>query len=159
MKLATTSIRVKVTLMNIITLWTNHKKIFLTHLHSEQLKQAWWLWKYFTYKSMFTVSHTTTLIQTFCELSLNSKVIFKSKRVADVYFLSNSECECMWWPDYCPSMCGNNISLKGTVQTKYNNIYILHWTTTIVSFPLWKFINFTNITFLLIMTLTYNLQW
>ena len=38
-------------------------------------------------------SQTTTTLQIFCELLLYSQVIFKSMRVADDTFKSNSECE------------------------------------------------------------------
>ena len=42
---------------------------------------------------MLIISQTTTLLQIFCELSLYSRVIFKSMRVADDPFQRNSECE------------------------------------------------------------------
>ena len=67
----------------------------LTHLHSERPKEAWPFWQYFTYKSIFLKtfegemlirSQTTTFLQIFCELSLYSKVIIKSMRVADDTF-------------------------------------------------------------------------
>ena len=67
----------------------------LTHLHSEQPKEAWRFWEYFTQKSIFLKtfggemlirSQTTTLLQIFCELLLYSKVIFESMKVADDTF-------------------------------------------------------------------------
>ena len=67
----------------------------LTHLHSEQPKEAGQLWKYFTYKSIFLkmfegemliISPTKTVLQIFCELMLYSQVIFKSMKVADATF-------------------------------------------------------------------------
>ena len=42
---------------------------------------------------MFIRSHTSTLNQIFCELLLNTQVIFKSMRVADDTFWWNSDCE------------------------------------------------------------------
>ena len=44
-------------------------------------------------EEMLIRSHTTTLIQIFCELLLNYQVIFKGVRVADDTFFRNSECE------------------------------------------------------------------
>ena len=67
----------------------------LTHSHSERQKQAWQFWKYFSNKSIFrkiferemlTRCQTTTLLRIFCELSLYSKVIFKSMKAADDKF-------------------------------------------------------------------------
>ena len=42
---------------------------------------------------MLIRSHTTTLLQIFCELLLYSQFIFKSMKVADDTSKSNSECE------------------------------------------------------------------
>ena len=42
---------------------------------------------------MLISSKSTTLLQIFCELSLDSQVIVKSMRVADDTFKSDSECE------------------------------------------------------------------
>ena len=42
---------------------------------------------------MSFISQTTTHLQIFCELSLYSQIIFKSMRVADDTFQTNSECE------------------------------------------------------------------
>ena len=73
----------------------------LTHSHSERQKEAWQIWKYFTYKSIFLKtfegemlirSQTTTLLQIFYEILLCSQVIFKSMKVADDTFQRNSEC-------------------------------------------------------------------
>ena len=52
---------------------------------------------------MFIRSHTTTLLQLFCELSLCSQVIFKSKKVADVKFWWSSKCE--WVKHLRRKMC------------------------------------------------------
>ena len=71
------------------------KKTNKTHLHSEQPKEAWLFWEYFTQKSIFLKtfqgemlirSQTTIRLQIFCELSLYSQVIFKSMKASDDTF-------------------------------------------------------------------------
>ena len=71
-----------------------HKDI-LTHLHSEQPKQACRFGRYFTCESillktfegeMFISSQTKIPLQIFCELSLQSEFIIKSMKVADCTF-------------------------------------------------------------------------
>ena len=58
----------------------------LTHLHSDRPKEAWQIWKYFTYKSIFLKTikigmlirrWTTTLLQIFYEILLYWQVIYK----------------------------------------------------------------------------------
>ena len=80
--------------------WINLGNI--THSHSERPKEAWQIWKYFTYKSillkifeggMLIRSQTTTLLQIFYEILLCSQVIFKSMEKADDTFQRNSECQ------------------------------------------------------------------
>ena len=67
----------------------------LSHSHSDRPKEAWQIWKYFTYKSIFLKtfeggmlirSQTTTLPHIFYEILLCSQVIFKSMKVADDTF-------------------------------------------------------------------------
>ena len=84
----------------------------LTHLHSEQPKEAWLFWEYFPYKSIFLETsewelsirrQTINLLQIFCEISLHSQVIFKSMKVADT--ISRGTLECEWvnhFPAYSP---------------------------------------------------------
>ena len=42
---------------------------------------------------MLIMSKTTTLLEIFCELSLQSEVIFESMKIADDTYESNSKCE------------------------------------------------------------------
>ena len=58
---------------------------------------------------MFFRIQPTTLVQIFCELSLYSKVIFKSMRVADDTFWRESECE---WVKEMSILYGIAIILK-----------------------------------------------
>ena len=99
----------------------------LTHLHSEQPKEAWLFWEYFTQKNIFLKtfegemlirSQTKTLIQIFCELLLYSQVIFESMKVADDTFWRNSECQWVKVHSFAKSTCITYLILDGlTHQT------------------------------------------
>ena len=91
-------------------LWTHWMitSVTSTHLHSERPKEAWRLWKYFPYKSIFLKTfewqmlirrQTTNLLQIFCKIWLHSQVIFKSMKVADD--ISRGTLECEWVNTHC----------------------------------------------------------
>ena len=96
-------------LFNLASRWVKLGEI-LTHSHSERPKEAWQIWKYFTYKSIFLKtfegemlirSQTTTLLHKFYGILLCSQVIFISMKVADDTFQRNPECQ--WVKVYSPS--------------------------------------------------------
>ena len=105
--------------------------LYLIHSHSEQPKQAWQFWLYFSNKSIFWKiiegeiiigTQTTTLHQIFCEILLHSQVIFKSMRVADDTFYRNSKCE--WVKPHLADF------LIQKVLVNFRKSTLIHWVLT-----------------------------